>query len=402
MSFFLSSLRRSSTTETPPVSQHRRFVELDSLRGVAALTVVLFHVYGNKSPTSETLHSPTFDGVLNLFLTSIFPGTGAVMLFFVLSGFVLSESLKNFEILNWRIYAAFITKRLFRLMPLVWASIGLAIVFLILFHKAPVPWSRVPYALLTDRDAIGPFNGPLWSVNVELISSGLFPVLLFANRQIGVVGRILLLVGLVWAMKFYGEVYVAYFLFCFQLGIMIRDLTEPVFCKLSAGAAHVLVFIAILMIMIPTNASRMGLIQEISHVRLEGFGAMILIGYVLSLHGARSAAALRWPPLIFLGTISYSLYVLHFPIIGVLDHIAWRFIPAEHYFPAQTLAACLVLPTTIVASYLAYTLIELPLQTVGRQLGDRILGRRVSGSQADALSPQTDGDFGSNISQTRP
>jgi peptidoglycan/LPS O-acetylase OafA/YrhL len=63
-----------------------RFVELDSLRGLAALTVVLGHLrllwQGEVQPASPTL---------NLLFKILNPaGNGAVILFFVLSGFVLS------------------------------------------------------------------------------------------------------------------------------------------------------------------------------------------------------------------------------------------------------------------------------------------------------------------------
>jgi peptidoglycan/LPS O-acetylase OafA/YrhL len=368
----------------------RRYVELDSLRGIAALCVVLFHIFGNRSPTQEIIQNPTLDGILNLVLTSLFAGTGAVTLFFVLSGFVLAESLTNFERLNWRVYAAFITKRLFRLMPAAWASIGLSIILLIYFHGAPVPWSQAPKALLIDRNAIGPFNGPLWSINVEVVASAIFPFLLFTSRQIGIVGRIILLIGLFWATQHRDVLYVATYLFCFQFGIMVRELTGPVFRRLPAWAAHVLVLIATLLIMLPANISRLGYLDEISHVRLEGVGALLLIGYIISPHGERTAAVMKWPPLVFLGTISYSLYVFHLPIVGVLDHVAWRFVTPDHYFLAQSLAACFILPTAFATSYVGYKMIELPLQMLGRRLGKKILngtGSSNSQQRPKILSP---------------
>ena len=63
-----------------------RFVELDALRGLAALIVVLHHLrllwQGDVEPSSR---------ILRMLLTLLNPaGNGAVILFFVLSGFVLS------------------------------------------------------------------------------------------------------------------------------------------------------------------------------------------------------------------------------------------------------------------------------------------------------------------------
>jgi peptidoglycan/LPS O-acetylase OafA/YrhL len=65
------------------------YAELESLRGLAAFVVLMQHIFSNLHPTRETLLTPTFNGIANLVITSVFGGTGAVTLFFVLSGFVL-------------------------------------------------------------------------------------------------------------------------------------------------------------------------------------------------------------------------------------------------------------------------------------------------------------------------
>ena len=172
------------------------YPHLESLRGVAALCVVLFHVFGSRSPQPGLFAHPTSDAIANLILTSIFGGTGAVTLFFVLSGFVLAESLAECETINVRIYAAFVVRRIFRLIPVAWASLGLAIVLMIYFHHMTPPWDQLPQALLFNISAIQPFNGPLWSINVECMASAVFPLLLLANRKLNMAGRLLMLLGL--------------------------------------------------------------------------------------------------------------------------------------------------------------------------------------------------------------
>ena len=79
-------------------TSRRFYPHLESLRGVAALCVVLFHAFGNRSPQPELFANPTPDAIANLILTSIFGGTGTVTLFFVLSGFVLAESRPTYNV----------------------------------------------------------------------------------------------------------------------------------------------------------------------------------------------------------------------------------------------------------------------------------------------------------------
>jgi peptidoglycan/LPS O-acetylase OafA/YrhL len=69
----------------------QRFLpRIESMRGIAALTVVGFHI------SNQFSASPAFgwfDGCAFLILTAFFNGFGAVVIFFVLSGFVLARSL---------------------------------------------------------------------------------------------------------------------------------------------------------------------------------------------------------------------------------------------------------------------------------------------------------------------
>src|SRR6266404_564785 len=63
---------------------------IESMRGIAALTVVGFHV------SNQFSASPAFgwfDRLAFRILTAFFNGFGAVVIFFVLSGFVLARSL---------------------------------------------------------------------------------------------------------------------------------------------------------------------------------------------------------------------------------------------------------------------------------------------------------------------
>jgi peptidoglycan/LPS O-acetylase OafA/YrhL len=87
----------------------QRLTYLDSIRGFAALSVVIYHTNGWLDFTKDPFfHSSVPTHLLNV----IFNGPSAVSLFFVLSGFVLS--LKYFLKPNRPIsYLEFIIKRFF-------------------------------------------------------------------------------------------------------------------------------------------------------------------------------------------------------------------------------------------------------------------------------------------------
>src|SRR6516164_7357042 len=87
-----------------------RLIFLDVARGIAALMVVLEHGLEHCLP-----------GYLQWSLPRINLGQTGVLLFFVISGFIIPASLQQGGS-----QARFWLRRLFRLFPLYWASIALA------------------------------------------------------------------------------------------------------------------------------------------------------------------------------------------------------------------------------------------------------------------------------------
>ena len=82
------------------------------------------------------------------------------------------------------------------------------------------------------------------------------------------------------------------------------------------------------------------------------FLASLFAGIVILQLAFTSRSVFHWifesPPLVYLGTISYGLYVWHFPIIHILE---------IHYPEHGRLVA---IPITIVMTLLSYYLIERP------------------------------------------
>jgi len=163
-----------------------RFYELDSLRGVAALVVVLHHFglgFG-------------FPKVIGRFpLRLIADGHSALVLFFVLSGFVLTLSYQNKKHLE---YPSYIVKRVCRLYLPYLGALALSILFALHFHGG-VPndrtnawWVNLTWAHPVDFRLViqhvlflgnydwAQFNTAFWFLVHEMRISLVFPFLVLA------------------------------------------------------------------------------------------------------------------------------------------------------------------------------------------------------------------------------
>ncbi|MES2556999.1 MAG: acyltransferase [Bacteroidota bacterium] len=143
----------SSTTEIRPQD---RYQELDALRGVAALVVLLFHYSMN-----------------NEMLLPFFKyGVTGVDLFFLISGFVIFRSISNVKS-----GAEFLINRFCRLFPTYWVAVTFT--FLIIFlneHVAanlntPINWEQYWYNMTMFQYYFNVPNidAPYWTMIVEMV-----------------------------------------------------------------------------------------------------------------------------------------------------------------------------------------------------------------------------------------
>src|SRR5437588_474892 len=148
-----------------------RLRELDGMGGLAARSVFLCHVAELGFP-----RGPWTDG------------TGAVALFFVLSGFVLARSL----LLHPQSYGVFVWRRILRLYPAYWAAILLSLLLMAICNRAGLSslfadvWIKSVtlqqlvkhFFLITPSIDVHWMDYPIWSLVVEMRVSLLFPLLL--------------------------------------------------------------------------------------------------------------------------------------------------------------------------------------------------------------------------------
>jgi peptidoglycan/LPS O-acetylase OafA/YrhL len=168
---------------------------LDGLRGLAALSVVvaklwtdLPHAWYAFAPIDWAVYPP---------LTFLLNDRGAVILFFILSGYVLTLSLLRPDGAILDQYAPFLLRRLCRIwLPyaailLVSAALGMALHRL--GKSEPLDWETLYWPevpqwtpllrQLALRYTIPPLNPVGWSLVTELLVSAAFPPLLVALRR---------------------------------------------------------------------------------------------------------------------------------------------------------------------------------------------------------------------------
>jgi len=128
-------------SQTPPGSE--QITELQSLRGIAAVTVMIGHCFISYGPSA-----------LLMGLSCFFNGRAAVAVFFVLSGYVLTRSLQKSRF-DGAAVLGFYVRRGFRLYPAIWVASAFGLAYLFALHWQIPPDRTGPLPLATPRHRCG-------------------------------------------------------------------------------------------------------------------------------------------------------------------------------------------------------------------------------------------------------
>lgn len=378
-----------------------RLSALDSLRGIAALAVVFYHsllvfpgfhdiLAGRGVPyaTSGDVHALLLTTTPISFLWA---GREAVLLFFVLSGFVLSLGFERPAPArpHWTSYVARRTLRL--LPPCAVVASGTAL-FVALAEPEPLPglsawvngsWmepvtalSALQHALLLGGDY--PLNNPMWTLHYEWRVSLVFPALMLVAAAGGVLFAIAVAGGVVMClaeMKFIGTGALTALLFLphFALGVLLARNRARLVAWVgrqgawqSAGLWALCYMLLTFRWLVPAGSLTCDF--------ANGAGGGLLI--LLVLGAPRLSRALEVQPFAWLGRVSYSLYLVHVPVLLAGLHLA----PG---LPPWLVAACAPV-MSIAAAAAVHRLIEAPSMRAGRRVGAWVDRRRAPPALATA------------------
>ena len=331
---------------------------LDASRGIAALVVFLAHFQLTLLPDLSA--TSAYRSVLRIFLDA----DAAVLYFFLLSGYVLTLSLRRHAVTDGGSYVNFIGRRVFRLYPAFLLTLSLAFLLLRFIHLPTGTWldgfwkteptlsSFFGQALLAFRLPNDPVLRLLphdWTLSIEMAVAFILPFLvLFANRSAGMA-----LLGVYAAVRL---LHLDPFVFDFMLGVFMATATperNPVFGRRSVRAVLLLAGLIILTAGY-TYSDVMKSFDRKLLIHHKTIGVSLL--FLLLLSSGWAQRILSSKPLVFLGRISYSVYLLHFIVLYAL----------VMHFPAMNPLYLFVLYAviTIVLAWITYIRIERPFNRV--------------------------------------
>ena len=360
--------------------------ELQSLRGIGAVAVVVAHCLVSYDVPPWFIQ---FQKVLA-------NGQAAVVVFFVLSGYVLTRSLQKARF-NRDNVLRFYVQRMFRLYPAIWAASALGLAYLFALHwQIPPdrPGPAIRHAFRPDRfDALHivasiagmtTFIVPqLWTIFVEIVASLALPGIAFAalyrKRLFAYLLALALMVSFAVPNTYY---HTTMYLVDFVVGagLAIPGLAATLFQNAPARsvvAAGFLIFAC-------TQFLPFDYYSPVIHL-VEMTAATLIIGVLIGAAGRVHLLRSRF--LLFLGDISYSIYLLHFV---VLCTVIKGFTLLQEAVSARvdtiTLAvalACVTCAVTVLLAWLTFTYIEKPGIKLGRQVLQGAIapwGRRRAGT----------------------
>lgn len=351
------------------------FNSLEALRGIAASLVVLYHL-------SAAGYFYNFPLVRH--------GEIAVPLFFVLSGFVITHASQN-RLNDGAGFRSYMIRRFGRVYPL--HFICLALVFALEIAKAvmmkggatagdPAFTGPTSYPALAANlfliQAVLPFkeptwNGPSWSISTEFYTYIIFGVLMVTARSRQVLASIVILLvsGVCLTVAQQNHLHVtegsglAMCVFGFFAGSLTYRLRAQVRFGRWASVAELIAAAAMVSVFWVGPESRL--------LQLIIFPACIL---VFSFDAGIVSRGLMSRIPMLLGTLSFSMYLLHFPILSLLNSSA-RFLQSKLHVPlrqtidgtdmisfgptiAMDALAAVYFLLVVVAAYFTYRIVEVP------------------------------------------
>jgi len=361
-----------------------RIAELDGLRTIAILLVLLYHLVRLPVPHHHLMDYPT----------RIFSfGWGGVDVFFVLSGFLIGGILTANRGRPGAL-RSFLTRRGVRIMPL-YAAVVMSFYVLRqflaapwMFEGAPSPWY---FATLTQNFATA-FTGhdawclgPTWSLAVEVQVYVLMGVMmLYAPRRTIMAALwmgIVLALGLRLAFCATGHAFWGYFVTPARIdGACIGALASQAIHSERIGAAVVrfrsllwsgcggLVALAVLSAAAGQGLGSVGA-AVFGHLGLSVASGIVIVLLVRA-PGGLPSHLLASRPMVFLGVISYGIYLLHRPVIGTIHALAGRSSLLLDGWGAVILTTAGVC-ATICISWLSFRFFEGPLNAMAHRMTSR-------------------------------
>lgn len=355
-------------------SSNNRIEYLDSIRGIAALMVVVYHFIGWKWPEETTYHVASM----------IFNGADAVSFFFVLSGFVLSYKYlhndKSMQTPN------FLYKRILRLYPayivtviinyLYWNRVLLLdgqitnVLQDIFVDNSQKLWQELVMVKLNHK-----FYIPGWTLAVEMVFSLLMPIFVFLARKEIII--IWLLIPITFVI---GGHHLSMFTMHFSLGILLAYYYPIIvnfdFKSSTLFSWRYIIFILVFVLFsirhvrriwpFGEDYDRIAKLINLDMFHYTGIGSALILLWIINTPRIQKFLTNRF--FLFIGRISYSVYLCHWlaVVFAMNNWDKMMSFFSNYYFGAISILLG-VIATTISAATIMYYVVEEPFIKISRR-----------------------------------
>ena len=360
---------------------------LDIARGIAAFAVVLFHwnalfLVGSEFPEFYLPARQPAYAFLRVFYEH---GHAAVSLFFTLSGFIFFRFFARRIASGTLRLSEFFVQRVSRLYPLHLATLLIVAAGQAVYHAQRAQFYGTAsnttqdfvfslFMLPSSNDGTGlSFNGPSWTVSVEMFLYAMFFVYCITARPRLPVMAAIVLIGFL----ILGPVRPA-------LGVGVGSFflggCMAIVCEYVSRSARrkylvMAIILASLLLWIAAILLPIRQVGAICIVAPLGGGVDLLTTVLFPLtilalalwEGEKPAAFCRFANATRLGPLSYSVYLLHFPFqLGIVVVTGFFGISSDVFYSPVVLAAFIVALVTL--GLLSHYSFEMPIQRMIRSV----------------------------------
>lgn len=357
-------------------SPNRRYIPaIDHLRAFAALLIFYYHsylltywqlVYNRPADATEWIHTSRF------LVAVLLESHTAVSLFLVISGFILTYGSLDSPLKT----GVFFVNRALRILPLLFA-VTLAGTW-IWQQSDLIPFLQRLSPLGGGVD-LGPWTGVAWSLAVEAQLYLMFPLIHAALRR-GDVGVLVKIVCLTYLLRFAGVAIgasLAGLTYWTTLGHIEQFLAGAVAAWLVKrhpphrwiGWLTPVWAVGISLILYEYHLLGGFRVEAWWRVFFPSVEAIMWSGLIVCwLEASRVLPSLVSSAVKFLGEISYSIYLLHYPVVFIMVARHWYFsISGTVTLSIIVSATVIYLPVVVFGSWLTYSLIEKPFLDLRRR-----------------------------------
>lgn len=324
---------------------------------------------------SHFIHMQAINSRLGEFLARAgsLVGKESVLIFFVLSGFVLFISIEADRAFSYRSY---LIKRVARIwLPFAFAILLAAVLWMAvkptritglnewfnnIWLLPPTPSLVAGHLLMTDSLPWQSLNPVMWSLVYEMRISILFPlVALMISRKWWVALLVWLAVSVVSLAfhKSFSGVFTPMsalryvWLFASGACLALHRGTLRTWYEATPPWGRLILYVATALVVVAWNERLENVTTPI---------AALAVVFVCTVDDGIERKLLS-PVLLWLGKVSYSLYLIHLPILMATTHLLYERVPM-----AVILATSLLI--ILIGSELMYRFVEGPSMTIGRSL----------------------------------